>query len=122
MLKRKTTLLTFLIILVILAGLFIYASAANGPQSESPVATAIFVPAIIPVDNFGYIMYGPSGGTVLLIDSISDNEYAELMTKLYPDGVVDDMGIDIPGANNVEEFEPPLLPNIQRPTTGRQND
>jgi len=45
---------------------------------------------------------GP-GGTCLLVDVIGDSEYDEMMEILYPDGIVDEQGLSIPGVENLEE-------------------
>jgi len=47
-------------------------------------------------------MVGESGA-VLLVDAISDKEYAEMMSILYPNGIVDAQGQDLPGINNLAE-------------------
>jgi hypothetical protein len=41
-------------------------------------------------------------GTLLLVDSISDREYAEMVNILYPEGLVDEQGMGIPGVENVD--------------------
>ncbi|PTQ57068.1 MAG: hypothetical protein BSOLF_2219 [Candidatus Carbobacillus altaicus] len=59
--------------------------------------------AAIPYEeNFSNIMLGENG-SVLLVDSISDKEYTEMMNILYPNGIVDTQGQDIPGINNFDE-------------------
>ncbi len=42
-------------------------------------------------------------GSVLLVDSISDSEYSEMMGILYPNGLIDVQGLDIPWIDNLEE-------------------
>jgi len=52
--------------------------------------------------NISKVMIGESG-TILLVDSICDKEYAEMMSIIYPNGIVDDQGLDIPGINEIKE-------------------
>lgn len=42
-------------------------------------------------------------GSILLVDSISNSEYTEMMKDLYPNGILDEQGMDIPGIENLEE-------------------
>lgn len=53
--------------------------------------------------NFSDVMVGEKG-EVLLIDSINDKEYTEMMSLLYPNCIVDSFGQDIPEINNFTEF------------------
>lgn len=53
-------------------------------------------------DDASYVMTGESG-TTLLVDSISSQDYRNLMNVLYPDGVIDEQGQDIPSIENAAE-------------------
>lgn len=53
-------------------------------------------------ENVSNVLVGENGA-VLLVDSISDNEYAEMMSILYPNGIVDSQGQDMPGINDLVE-------------------
>ena len=44
-----------------------------------------------------------ANGTCLLVDSISDSEYNEMMRVLYPDSPFDEQGLSLPGVNNFDE-------------------
>lgn len=43
-------------------------------------------------------------GSRLLVDSISDEEYDEMMRLLYPNGIMDEQGLSISGVENLEEI------------------
>ena len=43
-------------------------------------------------------------GAFLLVDSISEKEYADMMNILYPSGIIDEQGLDISSADNLEEL------------------
>lgn len=51
--------------------------------------------------EYDYILKGMNG-TVLYVDSISNNEYTELMNLLYPNGIIDEQGLDIGGIDDME--------------------
>lgn len=56
---------------------------------------------IVGGDDNNYVMAGQNG-TTMLVKSISSAEYSELMSILYPNGVVDEQGQEIGGINNIE--------------------
>ncbi|MBA1334988.1 MAG: hypothetical protein HPY66_0610 [Firmicutes bacterium] len=88
---------------IVIAFTFIGVATSQAMQAFNlPIASEKTMAAIPYGDNFSNIMVGENGA-VLLIDSISDKEYAEMMSILYPNGIVDAQGQDIPGINNLAE-------------------
>lgn len=53
-------------------------------------------------ENVSNVMVSENGA-VLMVDSISDKEYAEMMSILYPNGILDAQGQDILSINNLDE-------------------
>lgn len=50
-----------------------------------------------------HAMTGP-GGSTLLVKSISSAEYQEIMDLMYPNGIVDEQGLEIGPAENAQEI------------------
>lgn len=53
-------------------------------------------------DGNNYVMTGPHN-SILLVKSISDEEYSEMMDILYPNGILDGQGQEIGGISNMED-------------------
>ena len=72
------------------------------PAIDSPITDRDAPITVISDDDNSYVMTG-ANGAVLLVDSISTQEYVELMEVLYPNGMIDGQGQDIPGIDNIPE-------------------
>lgn len=57
---------------------------------------------ILEGENY-HAMTGP-GGSTLLVKSISSAEYEEMMDLMYPNGIVDEQGLEIGAAENAQEI------------------
>lgn len=57
---------------------------------------------ILEGENY-HAMTGP-GGSTLLVKSISSAEYEEMMDLMYPNGIVDEQGLEIGPAENAQEI------------------
>lgn len=72
-------------------------------QASNPTITSENKLVAVPYEkNVSNVMVGENG-EVLLVDSITDEEYSEMMSILYPNGIVDAQGQDIPGINDFDE-------------------
>ena len=73
--------------------------------SEHELETPETINTSVSVTNLNERMKSLTGdnGTILLVDSISDKEYSEMMNILYPSGIVNKQGQDIAGIDNLEE-------------------
>lgn len=81
--------------------------ANNGIKTDmAPMTT-------ITSDDASYVMTGESG-TTLLVDSISSQDYRDLLNVLYPDGVIDEQGQDIPGIENATDTRAKFIANHMR--------
>ena len=61
-------------------------------------------------DANNYVMRGPNE-TTLLVKSITNSEYSELLATLYPNGVVDAQGQEMGGIANIEEVRAQFIDN-----------
>ena len=96
--KKWSRIITILIALTLLG-----VSTSHAIQVSNSSITSENTLATVPYgENVSNVMVGENGA-VLLVDSISDKEYAEMMSILYPNGIVDAQGQDIPGINNLAE-------------------
>ncbi|MGN7454307.1 hypothetical protein ACTHPH_05780 [Paenibacillus pasadenensis] len=96
---KKSTITIVLTSALILVGAatshIIQASAPNGPDPYQLEA--------VPYEGqISKVMRGESGSS-LLVDSIGSNEYSKMMSILYPNGIVDAQGQEVPGIDNLVE-------------------
>lgn len=68
-------------------------------KTDSTAVDGNAVTAIVEGEDNNYVLKG-AHDTTLLVDSISSNEYEAMMGILYPNGVVDKQGQDIPEIEN----------------------
>lgn len=101
--------LSIFITVTMLIGLFSFNAVAL--DSESMVQETTEKVKIMMEENQNVFILRGEHGAVLLVKSISDNEYSELIDILYPNGLIDSQGLDIPGINNIESVRRDFIIN-----------
>ena len=85
----------------------------NETMANNGIKTDMAPMTTITSDDASYVMTGESG-TTLLVDSISSQDYRDLLNVLYPDGVIDEQGQDIPGIENAADTRAKFIADHMR--------
>ncbi|WNS46248.1 hypothetical protein [Paenibacillus sp. MMS20-IR301] len=102
------------IIVIITALILLWGATTQAIQAANePILSDNMLVAVPYEENVSNVMVGEHG-TVLLVDSIDDKEYTEMMSILYPNGTVDAQGQDIPGINNLAEVREQFIAEHMR--------
>lgn len=86
-----------LILALLMVSIFTFSFASSTKKIVTDSTVSIY-----DTNQYDYVMTGMNG-TVLYVDSISSNEYKNLLKILYPNGILDEQGQEIGGINNKEE-------------------
>ncbi len=96
--EKNGRLLAILLACLLLCGMVPANSQASSTLADKDSA----VSTVIADEGNNYVMTGPSG-TKLLVKSISSAEYKEMMSLMYPNGIVDEQGQEIGAVENAQE-------------------
>ncbi|AIQ57667.1 hypothetical protein [Paenibacillus borealis] len=102
------------IIVIVAALILLWGATTQAIQAANePISSDNMLMAVPYEENVSNVMVGEHGA-VLLVDSIDDKEYTEMMSILYPNGTVDAQGQDIPGINNLAEVREQFIAEHMR--------
>ena len=93
--KNSRRVLVSLLAFVLLCGTAVADTrmeSSSGPQESAVTSVAV-------EGENNYVMNGPNGAT-LMVKSVGRKDYADLMTQLYPNGVIDEQGQELSPAED----------------------